>query len=37
MSLNSDEEVWGPRDMTGGDGKDSTNAWKAQLMFTFAF
>jgi hypothetical protein len=37
LHLNSDEEVWGSTNMTGGEGKDSTNAWKAQLMFTFSF
>jgi hypothetical protein len=37
LHLNSDEEVWGTRNMTGGEGKDSTNAWKAQLSFTFSF
>jgi hypothetical protein len=29
--------AWGANNMTGGEGKDSTNAWKAQLMFAFSF
>jgi hypothetical protein len=37
LHLNSDEEVWGARNMTGGEGKDSSNAWKAQVSFTFSF
>jgi hypothetical protein len=37
LHLNSDEEVWGARNMTGGEGKEGTNAWKAQLLFTYSF
>jgi hypothetical protein len=40
LHLNSDKEVWGGDNMTnidGDNGKESTNAWKAQLMFTFSF
>jgi hypothetical protein len=37
LHLNSDEDVWTNTNMTGGEGKDSTNAWKAQVSFTFSF
>jgi hypothetical protein len=43
LHLNSDEEVWrasnsnSNSNMTGGEGKEGTNAWKAQLLFTFSF
>jgi hypothetical protein len=37
LHLNSDEEVWGPGSQAGTDGKEGSNAWKAQLMFTFSF
>jgi hypothetical protein len=37
LHLNSDEEVWGVRNMSGGEGKENTNAWKAQLLFTYSF
>jgi hypothetical protein len=45
LHLNSDEEVWGNSSysnpfingVSSGEGKSSTNAWKAQLSFTFSF
>jgi hypothetical protein len=37
LHLKSDADVWGNTNMTGGEGKDSTNAWKAQVSFTFSF
>jgi hypothetical protein len=38
LHLNSDEEVWGNSSYTNtSDGKASSNAWKAQLSFTFSF
>jgi hypothetical protein len=37
LHLNSDEETWGPGAVNGSEGHESTNAWKAQLLFTFAF
>jgi hypothetical protein len=37
LHLNSDEETWGNTNLKGGDGKESTSAWKAQLLFTFSF
>jgi hypothetical protein len=38
LHLNSDEEVWGNSSYTNPtDGKASSNAWKAQLLFTFSF
>jgi hypothetical protein len=37
LHLNSDEETWGNANLKGGDGKENTSAWKAQLLFTFSF
>jgi hypothetical protein len=38
LHLNSDEEVWGNSSYSNdSEGKASTNAWKAQLLFTFSF
>jgi hypothetical protein len=37
LHLNSDEETWDIQNLKGGDGKESTSAWKAQLLFTFSF
>ncbi|MDR1686601.1 MAG: outer membrane homotrimeric porin, partial [Desulfovibrio sp.] len=41
LHLNSDEEVWGNSSFANpgrtGEGKASTNAWKAELLFTFSF
>jgi hypothetical protein len=37
LHLNSDEETWGNTSFTRTEGKENTSAWKAQLLFTFAF
>jgi hypothetical protein len=37
LHLNSDEEVWGNTNLKGGEGNESTSAWKAQVLFTFSF
>jgi hypothetical protein len=37
LHLKSDADVWGNTNMTGGEGKTGTNAWKTQLLFTYAF
>jgi hypothetical protein len=37
LHLNSDEETWGRGAANGSEGHEGTNAWKAQVYFTFSF
>jgi hypothetical protein len=37
LHLKSDEDTWGPGSRTGGEGKEGTNAWKAQVYLTYSF